>query len=992
MPDQQPRRSPEAQDRAGGAAQGEAPNYKKTLNLPKTAFSMKANLVQSEPASMKRWDKTDLHGRIRAARAGAPRFRFHDGPPYANGNIHLGHLLNKVMKDLVVRSRTMMGFDCPYIPGWDCHGLPIEHQVMQALIESGKIEKIKTLDEDARRAAVRSECQRYAEKFVKLQAGQMQRLLTLADYDHPYLTMSPEYEGAAIELFADIVERGIVFRKLKSVHWSPANETALAEAELEYYERDDPSVYVAFEATDIGAAAQAFDVDPSKAADASFLIWTTTPWTLPANVAIAVHPRVEYALATLGDRRVVVARELLERVAKVCGGDARIIATTTGERLVGLRYGHPFVAPGLGERLAERDGRAQAYDIHRLVAADYVTTEDGTGLVHTAPGHGADDYQTGVREDLPIYCPVGPDGVYDDTAPEWVRTMSIWKANPVIVEHVRDSGHLLHSEIYRHSYPHDWRGKTPVIFRATEQWFIGVDTPMAGGPTLREAATSATDGVSFIPAWGRNRLRGMLEQRPDWCISRQRSWGLPIPAFRTPDGDALLTAQSVRAVAKVFREEGSTAWLTRSPAELLRHYDPAADPDAPRGLEVGALEKMHDIFDVWFESGSSWRAAMQERGLASIAEGDAVELYLEGSDQHRGWFQSSLLCAVGGTGHAPYKALLTHGFMVDKDGRKMSKSLGNTINVEDLMQQFGADVARWWVATLAYENDIKVDISFIETAGEAYRKIRNTLRFMLSTLDDFTPSPAGKDASCGEGMCISPAAMPPTSIDAWALGAFDRLATEVKAAYERYDFKTVSSRVYDFCNDTLSATYLAAVKDRLYCDAPDSERRRRTQSALWDLTDGLCRLLAPILPHTADEAWRALTRAEGDEASVHLTTLIESFGAKPDGGWARVMEVRDSALLALEQVRAAKGVENPLDAGLTLPDSDGTLARFDPVDLADLLGVSRVRVDEKARGVEVHDLRDEPRCMRSWKRDGTVKQRADGGMLTDRDAAAVGVV
>jgi len=985
MPDQQPLRSPEAADRqkAGGV---EAPNYKKTLNLPKTSFPMKANLVQNEPASMKRWEKTDLHGRIRKASDGRPVFRFHDGPPYANGNIHLGHLLNKVMKDLVVRSRTMMGFDCPYIPGWDCHGLPIEHQVMQSLIESGKIEKLKSLDEDARRGAIRNACRKHAEKFIKVQAGQMQRLLTLADYERPYLTMSPEYEGAALELFADIVERGLVFRKLKSVHWSPANETALAEAELEYYEREDPSVYVAFEASDIGAVARAFDVDPSKAADALFLIWTTTPWTLPANVAIAAHPRVEYALADLGNRRVVVATELLERVSKACGGPASVIATTTGEALLGLRYHHPFIDPGLGERLARRDQRTEAYDIHRIVGAEYVTTDDGTGLVHTAPGHGADDYQTGVREDLPIYCPVGPDGVYDETVPEWIRDIDIWKANPVIVEHVRDSGHLLHSEAYRHSYPHDWRGKTPVIFRATEQWFIGVDAPMPGGKTLRDASVGATDGVTFIPGWGRNRLRGMLEQRPDWCISRQRSWGLPIPAFRTPTGETLLTPASVRAVAAVVREEGSNAWITRSPAELLRTYDPGADPDAPSGVEIASLEKMHDIFDVWFESGSSWRAAMEERGV-----GSPVELYLEGSDQHRGWFQSSLLCSVAGAGQSPYKALLTHGFMVDKDGRKMSKSLGNTINVEDLMGQYGADVARWWVSTLAYENDIKVDMAFIETAGEAYRKIRNTLRFMLSTLDDFEPSPPGKDASCGEGMCVDMKSLPPTSVDAWVVGAFDRLSAEVRSAYERYDFKAVSSRVYDFCNDTLSATYLAAVKDRLYCDAPDSDRRRRTQSVIWDLADGLCRLLAPILPHTADEAWRALTRADGDEPSVHLKEFAAPFGPSPDEGWATVMRVRDEALQALEQVRAAKGVENPLDAGLTLPDPDGVLSKFDPVDLADLLGVSRVTVDAKANKVEVHDLRDEPRCMRSWKRDGTVKQRSDGGMLTDRDAAAVGV-
>jgi len=969
MTQQQPERSPDAR---GPAAAESAPNYKKTLNLPRTAFPMKANLVQNEPASIKRWEQARLYERLREARRGAPLFRFHDGPPYANGDIHMGHLLNKVMKDLVVRSRAMMGYDCPYIPGWDCHGLPIEHKVMQSLIESGKIEKLQSLDEDARRSAVRNECRKSAEKFVKLQAKQMQRLLTLADYDHPYLTMAPEYEGAALELFAEIVERGLVFRKLKSVHWSPANETALAEAELEYHERDDVSVYVAFEAADEAALARAFGVDAQRISGAALVIWTTTPWTIPANVAVAVHPRVRYAMARMGDRAIVVAEDLLGRVAEACGERAETLGVADGEALVGQRYRHPFVGADLGEQLAQREKRGESYQIHRVVAAEYVTTEDGTGLVHTAPGHGAEDYQTGAREGLPIYCPVRADGSYDETVPEWLRNLDIWKANPLIVEHLRESGHLLHSEVIRHSYPHDWRGKTPVIFRATEQWFIGVDNAMPDGRTLRETALAASSGVEFLPQWGRNRLRGMLEQRPDWCISRQRSWGLPIPAFRTPDEKWLLTPASVRAVAQVMREEGSGAWLARPPAELLRAYDPAADPDAPEGLEIASLEKMHDIFDVWFESGASWRAAMVERGL-----GAPVELYLEGSDQHRGWFQSSLLTCAGARGESPYKALLTHGFMVDRDGRKMSKSLGNTINVEELLQQFGADAARWWVATLAYENDIKVDIAFIETAGEAYRKVRNTLRFMLSNLDDFEP---GADEP-----------PPARSLEAWVVGEFDRLIESVRAAYERHDFKTASARLYDFCNDALSATYLAAVKDRLYCDAPDSERRRRTQRALRLLTDGLCRLLAPILPHTADEAWRTLHGAKDAAASVHLELFPEPSGIDADGGWEKAMAARDAALGAMERARAAKGVENPLDAGVTLPDEGGVLSRFDPVDLADLLGVSRVTVDPDAEGVQVHDLRDEPRCIRSWKRDGTVKPRSDGGMLTDRDAAAVGV-
>ncbi len=948
------------------------PNYKSTLNLPKTGFPMRANLAQNEPASQKRWAKADVYNKITALRdeQQAEPFVFHDGPPYANASLHVGHLLNKVLKDIVVRSRLMMGNQCRYIPGWDCHGLPIEHRVMSELVDSGKVEKLNALSEDDRRMAIRRECKKYADKSIKLQMTQLHRMLTLGDYEHPYLTMVPAYEKAVLEVFADLVQQKLVYRALKSVHWSIANETALAEAELEYEDKEDVSVYVDFEAADKDAVGKAFGAELD--ATPSFMIWTTTPWTFPANCMIAVHERVTYSLLEVDGNVTILASELVEKVTQQAGAESvKELGRCQGADLVGLRYRHPFCALDAPDRMGE--------SVYRVVAADYVTVEDGTGLVHTAPGHGEDDYHTGLREGVEVYCPVRGDGTYDETVPEWLRGVLIWDANEQIVEHLRNIGHLFHDHKFMHSYPHDWRSKTPVIFRATDQWFIGVDQPTRWeNQSLREMALQQTASeVEFYPSWGRNRMRGMLESRPDWCLSRQRSWGLPIPAFKTVDGEVFLTAESVRAVAERFGEKGSDAWFTESPAEILQHYNPADDPDCPADLDVNGLEKMHDIFDVWFESGSSWNAVMRQRDL-----GYPADLYLEGSDQHRGWFQLSLLPGVGVTGQSPFKALLTHGFMVDKDGRKMSKSGGNALQVDQLLKNFGADVCRWWVSSLAFENDIKVDLSFFEVAGDSYRKVRNTLRFLLSNLNDFEP--------CTEknpnGMCVDLAGLDPTSLDAWLLDQTRTLQEKVLAAYASYELRRAHQLLYDFCNDTLSACYCAAVKDRLYCDRPDSERRRSTQTVMWDVLEVLCRLLAPIMPHTADEAYRALWN---DEARcIHEQQIFELKSAEADSAWPKVMAARDQALKAMEDAKQ-RGIENPLDAEVVLPDPDGTFARF-AANLPDLLGVSRVQFSLDG-AVTVNNLSDQPRCERSWKRDGTVKQRSNGSYLTDRDAEAVGV-
>ncbi|GIW74190.1 MAG: isoleucine--tRNA ligase [Phycisphaerales bacterium] len=974
--------------RGGKAGKAEKNRYRSTLNLPRTDFPMRAQLVTNEPASIERWRRAGVYEALRTRLKGRPSFAFHDGPPYANGSIHLGHLTNKCLKDFVVRSQGLMGRDCPFVPGWDCHGLPIEHKVVGELVERGTMAELEALDPWSRRARIRAACEQYAHRYVDLQRTQMVRLLTLADYEHPYLTIQPQFERAVAQVLADLCERGLVYRALKPVHWSIANQTALAEAELEYMDRQDLSVYVDFEADDPARVYEAFGLDEADrpGQTPSFMIWTTTPWTLPANLAVVVHEGYEYALVRMDGNVTVVAAALLERVAQAAGAqDVQVLAKAPGQALVGLGYRHPF----LEHPPAEGD---QAQACWRLYAADYVTLEDGTGLVHTAPGHGSEDYETGKRVGLPIYCPVLGDGTYDQTTAPWLVGMSIWEANERIVDHLRDSGHLFHAHAFTHSYPHDWRSKTPVIFRCTEQWFVSIDQPfsVSGEPakSLRERALEAIDeqapdAVAFHPRWARNRLRGMLESRPDWCISRQRAWGLPIPAFHTPDGRCVLTPAIVRHMAELFGREGSDAWFTRPPEALLEGYDPAADADLPedlRTMDLSQLRKGEDILDVWFESGATWNAVMRQR-----LDLFPADLYLEGSDQHRGWFQSSLACALGSVGRPPYRAVVTHGFVVDRDGQKLSKSRGDTI--EALFAKYGCDVLRWWVASLSYENDAKVDDAFFAVAGEGYRKVRNTLRFMLGNLGDFDPADA-----------VDPASLEPTSIDAWAMERFETLVGQVLEAYERFEFRVAHGRLYDFCNDTLSATYLSAIKDRLYCDKPDTPRRRRTQSVLAHITDGLCRLLAPILPHTADEAYRALHRAGPDDLGtcVHLEQAPAVLGVRADGRWPQVMALRDRALAAIERARqpveqGGMGIENPLDAGVTLPSPDGLLDGFDPADLADLLGVSLVQVGPGDGSIEVADRRDQPRCERSWKRDGTVRRRADGGLLSDRDAHALGL-
>jgi len=935
--------------------------YRETLQLPKTAFSMRAGLINKEPRFQERWREIDLYQRQQEQPHPAGPFVFHDGPPYANGNIHMGHLINKILKDLVVRGRSMAGHEVRFVPGWDCHGLPIEHKVMKEL--GAEAAELSTMD-------IRRRCHDYAAGFQKIQAEQMIRLGTTGDYDNPYMTMKPAYEGAVLEVFAALVAQGLVYRDLKPVHWSIENRTALAEAELEYHDRKDASVFVFFEVEDSAVLPDALAAPAEESIN--LMIWTTTPWTLPANLAVAVGPSAEYGLYRIEHggrtRYTVVAVDLAE---KVLGEDAELLGRCRGTELAesGATYHHPFI-----ERVSP------------VVLADYVTLEDGTGMVHTAPGHGQEDYETGLREGLEIYCPVLEDGTFDETAPEWLKGLDVWQANPKVVATLEDSGHLFKQYRILHSYPHDWRSKTPTIFRATEQWFVGVNREFGDeGQSLKERALEAAESkITFVPEWGQKRFAGMLETRPDWCISRQRSWGLPIPAFLGDEG-VLLTETSVRVVASYVREHGSDAWFADEPSAILAGYDVTADEAAPDWAREGGrdaiagLEKGGDIFDVWFESGSSWNAVMRERGI-----GYPCDLYLEGSDQHRGWFQLSLLPALGMTGRSPFETVLTHGFMVTAEGEKMSKSLGNAIDVADLLKQHGADICRWWTSNLNYTHDMKVDWEFFRVASDEYRKVRNTLRFMIGNLADFDPKSDRVELTDDDR----------TSIEWWAMSQLSTLVEAVHKGFSSYQFKRAAEAIFDFCNDTMSSVYMSAAKDRLYCDPADGHRRRRTQTVLYDIATALIRLAAPILVHTADEAWLALHGLEEDSREcVHLESLPETIEWDDEAGWTTVMELRSDVLKALEEAKET-GIKNTLDAGIeaVVPTEDlAVLERFAP-ELADLCGVSRFTLtggDEA--GVKVTDLREEPRCERSWKRDGTVKERSDGGVISDRDAAAVGV-
>ena len=945
------------------------PDYKFTLNLPKTDFPMKADLVKNEPARLAKWKASDLYARVQAAHAGDPDFILHDGPPFANGDIHIGHVINKTLKDVIIKYKTMAGHRAPYVPGWDCHGLPIEHKIQEEI--GPKWREMEPL-------AIREKCFASASDFIVKQSEQFQRLGILGNWAEPYATMAPTYEAGSLEVFARFVEQGLVYKQLKPVTWSIENGTALADAELEYKDVVDTSVFVEFPSANPGALKAKFDLRAN--AKVNFLIWTTTPWTLPANLAIAAGPDVEYAFVQFkrdGETIInFIAKDLVEKVVTKSGLQTphSVLRTAFGRDLEGLEYFHPF---------ADRTGK--------ILLADYVTTTDGTGLVHTAPGHGEEDYETGNKYGLDVYCPVQANGKYDSTVPSWLTGLNVWQANPIIVEKLKEIGVLFAAEKYTHSYPHDWRSKRPTITRATEQWFIAVDKPFHlrgdyGGSageakSIRQRGLEAAKrDVTFYPDWGRARLTGMLESRPDWCVSRQRAWGLPIPVFYNEAGDALITPQSVRAVAATFAKHGSNAWFGMTPAQLL-----GEDFGAGENFPLATLRKERDIFDVWFESGSSWFSVVEARhGELGHAP---VDLYLEGSDQHRGWFQLSSLTALGVTGNPPFKAVLTHGFAVKPDGTKVSKSDKEYVKAVDEINRHGADVLRLWVCSIDYQSDMPVSPKVIADFGDKYRKLRNTIRYLLSNVDDFDPWQHSVPVA-------------ESSLDRWMLIEIGNLSTAVRDAYDAYKFHVAFRLLHDFCAVQISSVYGNAMKDRLYCERVDSPIRRRAQLVMYECATVLIQLLAPMCVFTADEAWEHLKVRPQQVDNVHLSTLPKAHATtitEPEI-FTRLMTLRDDALLQLDGLKKAAGLNKAGEAEIVYHVNDeatNTAFAAFGVDLEDLVGcgyhsiVVDATVGDEPKVTVVDRRNDYAMCARSWKRRPDVGSDPAYPDLSTRDADAV---
>ncbi len=896
-------------------------DYRKTLNLPRTDFPMKADLPRREPQIQRAWKEKDIYHKVLEKTRDCPPFILHDGPPYANGDLHLGTALNKILKDIIIRYKSMSGHFCPYVPGWDCHGQPIEYNVERMLgEEKGKLDVLE----------IRRRCREYALHYVGRQSEQFQRLGVRGDFDNPYLTLKPSYEAVNISVLADLLEKGLVYRSRKPIHWCPRCVTALAEAELEYKEKVSPSIYVKF---------PLMDKLPGDDGEAAVVIWTTTPWTLPANVAVALHPDMDYVLAEAGGERVLVGVPLLERAMEEMGlRDYVQKARYRGSDLAGLKARHPWRK------------RPSA-----LVTSQYVTTEQGTGAVHIAPGHGDEDYHVGLEYDLPMVMPVDDLGRFTSEAPEF-EGIFIDDANPRIMEDLESRGLLMGKGDLAHSYPHCWRCKGPVIFRATPQWFVGVDIPLQGS-TLRRRCLEAMEEVMWIPSWNSRRMRGMLESRPDWCISRQRSWGVPIPAFYCLDcGEELFTPESLRKVEELIAREGADAWFLREPSDIL------GESFSCRGCGSRRFRKEMDILDVWFESGVSHEAVLNQwEGLTWPSD-----MYLEGSDQHRGWFQTSMLTAVGKRGAPPYRSVLTHGFVVDGEGRKMSKLLGNVINPMDICDSLGADILRLWVAAADYTVDIPASPEIFDRLVEAYRRIRNTLRFLLGNLYDFDPAEHALPVREME------------DLDRWILSRLHDLVERCTKAYEEYQLHVVFHSLHNFCAVDLSALYLDMRKDCLYTFASRSPRRRSAQTAIHHLLDSLVRIMAPVLCHTADEAWSNLAGAEVE--SVQLAEWphppAEWKQAELEEEFAALLEVRELVTKSLEEKRVSKEIGTSLEAAVRIVAPPETAARLrSRADLLPtLLIVSAVEVadaDSQEVRVEIGRAPGE-KCARCWNYRTTV--------------------
>ena len=904
-------------------------DYGATLNLPKTSFQMKANLPNKEPKFIKMWQEQEIY--FKGIDKDKPSFILHDGPPYANGEIHIGHALNKILKDIILKYKRLRGYNAPYIPGWDTHGLPIELKVTEKLGSKAK---------EMSPAEIRELCAEYAKKWVGIQREGFVRLGVLGDWENPYLTLKPEYEAKQLEVFGELYENGYIFKGLKPIYWSPVTETALAEAEIEYKNVSSPSIYVKMKANQdlldkIGMTEETWVV-----------IWTTTPWTLPANLAISLNPDFEYGVYKTEKGNLILGKDLAEQAFSAMEiENYELIKEFVGRDIERTTYQHPFL---------DRTGL--------VILGTHVTADAGTGCVHTAPGHGQDDYVVGTRYGLPVISPINHKGVLTEDAGQFAGLFYA-KANKEICTYLEGTGDLLKLKMIEHSYPHDWRSKTPVIFRATEQWFVNVE-----GSDIRERALKALDDVTFIPAWGRNRIGSMLETRPDWCISRQRAWGVPIPVFyNVATGKEIFNRDILNRIIEIVKKEGTIAWVKYSAEELIG--EELLEKYNLKGVE---LRKETNIMDVWFDSGVSHRAVLETRGDLLHRPAD---LYLEGSDQHRGWFQTSLLTSIGSTYDAPFKNILTHGFVNDGEGKKMSKSVGNTVVPADVIKVYGADILRLWCASVDYREDVKISDNILKQMAEAYRRVRNTARYILGNSNDFNPN---TDRVPYEQLM---------EIDKWALHKLEVLKRKVTENYDKYEFYNLFQDIHYFAGVDMSAFYLDIIKDRLYTEGTNSIERRSAQTVMTEILVTLTKMIAPILSFTAEEIWETLPEVLKDRESVLLTDWYkendEYLNPEIENKWIEIIKVRKEANKSLEKARQGKDriIGNSLDAKVMLHSTDAEIQKFlvenrEKLELA--LIVSEVEIVENidetfTKGEEATDLyikvlhAEGEKCERCWK-------------------------